>query len=79
MKYMKLLFAATLILLPTLASAAEPSYGYPIEGPYAATILQTPAAFKPQLPEKVPMKELVLEVIPDLERPELFFYDKGLR
>ncbi|HJV65973.1 MAG TPA: alpha/beta hydrolase, partial [Geomonas sp.] len=47
--------------------------------PYAATILQTPAAFKPQLPEKVPMKELVLEVIPDLERPELFFYDKGLR
>jgi hypothetical protein len=80
MKRLKLLLISLLILLPTLSQAADPAaYPYPFPGPYGSTILGTPPQMKPDLPKEVPSKELVLELIPELKKSDVFFYDKGLR
>jgi len=79
MKKLLMLIVACLVLLPALSQAADAGYGYPIPSSYGATILGTPPQLKPELPEKVPSKELVLELIPDLTKSEVFFYDNGLR
>lgn len=79
MKPLKLLLVAVLILLPTLCRAADDGYGYPIPGSYEATILGTPDNLKPKLPDKIPVKQLVLDVLPDRKKPPIFFYDEGLR
>jgi hypothetical protein len=80
MKRLKLLLISLLVLLPTLSQAADPAaYPYPFPGPYGATILGTPPQMKPDLPKAVPSKELVLELIPELKKSDVFFYDKGLR
>ncbi|OPY71622.1 MAG: Alpha/beta hydrolase family protein [Syntrophorhabdus sp. PtaU1.Bin050] len=79
MKHMKrfaLVFC--LILLPIVSAAADDDYGYPIPGPYEATILGTPNSLKPELPEKIPVKQLVIDIVPGLKKPDIFFYDKGL-
>lgn len=79
MKHLPLWLTVFLVLLPALGRSAEGDYGYPISGSYEATILGTPDALKPVLPRDVPIRELVLEPLPDLEKPRVFFYDKGLR
>lgn len=80
MKRLKLLLISLLVLLPTLSQAADPAaYPYPFPGPFGATILGTPPQMKPDLPAEVPSKELVLELIPELKKSDVFFYDKGLR
>ena len=79
MKHLKLLFLAILVLLPTLCRAAAGGYGYPITGSYAATIMGTPDAFKPELPTKIRTRNLVLDLVPGLKKPEIFYYDEGLR
>ena len=79
MKQLKWIIVTWLVLLPVLCQAAEDTYGYPIPGPYMATILGTPKNLKPELPEKVPVKTLVLDVIPGIEKPDIFFYDNGLK
>jgi hypothetical protein len=79
MKHLRLLLAIGLILLPALCQAESKGYGYPIPTPYAATILGTPPQLKPELPKEVNSKELVLELIPDLKKSDIFYYDNGLR
>jgi pimeloyl-ACP methyl ester carboxylesterase len=79
MIYLRLLFIACFVLLPVASLAADDGYGYPIPGAYEATILGTPAKLMPELPAKVPSRQLVLDVIPGRHRPSIFFYDKGLR
>ena len=79
MKYLKWLFVTCLMLLPVACYAAEESYGYPIPGSYEATILGTPTKLMPELPAKIPVRKLVLNVIPDRQKPPVFFYDEGLR
>lgn len=78
---LRLLFMFWLILLPSLSLGAEYgfSYGYPIPDAYSATILGTPDELKPKLPDDVPFRELVLELDPALKKPDIFFYDNGLR
>jgi len=76
---LRLLFIAFLVLLPMPSFAADDSYGYPIPGSYEATILGTPANLIPELPAKMRTRHLVLDVIPDREKPPIFFYDNGLR
>jgi hypothetical protein len=73
----KWIIAALLVLLPAGAWAEESSYGYPIEDSYAATILGTPKNLRPDLPGDIPIKTLILET--DQKKPEIFFYDRGLR
>jgi len=77
--YLRLLIATCLFLLPLPCLAADDGYGYPIPGSYEATILGTPAAMMPKFPTKMRIRELVLDVLPDREKPPVFFYDEGLR
>src|SRR4051812_20988450 len=74
-----LLLAFVLSLLPGYSLAAEDGYGYPLPGFYGATILGTPAKLKPEIKVKVPTRQLLLDIFPDLEKPQIFFYDKGMR
>jgi hypothetical protein len=78
MKHLRLLLLISLFLLPALCQAAD-DYGYPLPGAYGATIIGTPAAMKPELPKDIKAKRLVLDVIPDMEKPEIFYYNEGLR
>ncbi|MFZ3207400.1 MAG: alpha/beta hydrolase [Geobacteraceae bacterium] len=75
---LRLLFIACLVLLPVPSLAADDGYGYPIQGSYEATILGTPADLMPKFPAKIRTRKLVLDVIPDRQRPPIFFYDEGL-
>jgi hypothetical protein len=79
MKHLRLLFIACFVLLPLPSLAADDGYGYPIQGSYEATILGTPASLMPKFPAKMRTRQLVLEVIPDRQKPPIFFYDEGLR
>lgn len=78
MTYLKLMLIACLVLLPVSGIAADDGYGYPITGAYEATIIGTPASLLPELPAKIQIRRLVLDVFPDRKKPPLFFYDKGL-
>jgi pimeloyl-ACP methyl ester carboxylesterase len=71
-------FIACLVLLPLSSLAADDGYGYPIPGSYEATILGTPAKLIPEFPANMRTRQLVLDVIPDRQKPPIFFYDKGL-
>jgi len=73
-----LLFIASLLLFPSQSFALDDGYGYPIPGSFEATILGTPAALMPEFPKKMRVRQLVLDVIPDREKPPIYFYDKGL-
>ena len=77
--YLRLLTLACLLLFPLPCLAADDGYGYPITGSYEATILGTPASLMPKFPAKMRVRQLVLDVLPDREKPPIFFYDKGLR
>ena len=79
MMHLRLLFIACLVLLPLPSLAGDDDYGYPITGSYEATIIGTPAKLMPELPAKMRTRKLVLDVIPDRQRPTIFFYDEGLR
>ncbi len=79
MLHLRLLFIACLVLTSVPSLAADDGYGYPIQGSYEATILGTPASLMPEFPAKMRTRQLVLDVIPDRQRPPIFFYDTGLR
>jgi hypothetical protein len=70
-------FIYLLLLMPVFARADDAVYRYPIADSYAATILGTPQELRPKLVGKVPVKTMTLET--DLQKPEVFFYDRGLR
>ena len=66
-----------LLFLPAFVWAGSEGYGYPIDDSYAATILGTPQNLRPDTRGEVPVKTMVLET--DRKKPEIFFYDRGLR
>ncbi|HEY4744202.1 MAG TPA: alpha/beta hydrolase [Desulfuromonadaceae bacterium] len=66
-----------LLLAPALTWAGNADYGYPIDDPYAASILGTPKNLKPDITRDIPVKTMILET--DQEKPDIFFYDRGLR
>src|SRR4051794_4699956 len=78
MKYLVLVTGFWLLLLPAYSCAAD-GYGYPLPGFYDATILGTPAKLKPEIKVKVRTRQLFLDIFPDLEKPAIFFYDRGMR
>lgn len=63
------------MLLPASAAA----YDYPLENPYAATIIGTPAELKAELPKKIREKELKLEPLEGKEIPKLFWHQQAFR
>ena len=79
MHLLLLLILVFLLQLPATSFGADEDYGYPIPGSYEASILGTPAKLMPELPVKIPLRHLVLEVIPGRKKPPVFFYDEGLR
>lgn len=79
MKALATLLLAGLLLLSAVTPGTCDTYGYPIHGAYAATIIGTPASLKPELPERTPTRDLLLRIFPERHVPDLFFYDKGLR
>jgi len=79
MKQLRLLLFLSMLLLPTICQAADDGYGYPLINAYGATVIGTPDQLKPELPKEINAKRLVLEVIPGLTIPEIFYYNEGLR
>ncbi|WP_306536823.1 alpha/beta fold hydrolase [Geobacter sp.] len=66
-----------LLLMPAFAWADDAVYRYPVDDSYAATILGTPQNLRPDTRGEVSVKTMVLEA--DRKKPEIFFYDRGLR
>lgn len=77
MKIARSILIGVLLLIPAFVWADDAMYRYPIDDSFAATILGTPQNLKPQISGEVPIKTMVLET--DMEKPEIFFYDHGLR
>jgi len=66
-----------LLFTPAFAWADDAVYRYPMADSYAATILGTPQNLRPEPGGKVPVRTMILET--DQKKPEIFFYDRGLR
>ena len=79
MKQLRSFITICLILVPALCLAADAEYGYPLPGSYGATIIGTPAPLKAELPTEINSKRVVLDIIPGMTKPELFYYDEGLK
>jgi len=77
MKIARSVLIVFLLLMPAFAWADDAVYRYPIADSYAATILGTPQNLRPEFSGEVPVKTMILET--DLKKPEIFFYDHGLR
>ena len=75
-----LLFLLALLLSSYSWAKTEP-YGYPIADPYAATVVGTPLELKaePKPLRGAHIKRFKLNVFEDREKPDIFWYDKGLR
>ena len=69
-----------LLLLNTsvVFASATANYGYPLENPYAATILGTPKEFRAELPkyDRIPYKEYTLEMPDARAIPDVFWYHR---
>jgi hypothetical protein len=79
MKQLRSIITICLILVPALCLAADAEYGYPLPGPYGATIIGTPAALKAELPREINSKRVVLDVMPGITKSDIFYYDEGLK
>ncbi len=73
-------FGIILLLLSNgvVFASATTNYGYPLENPYAATILGTPKEFKAELPafDRIPVKEYTLELPDARSIPDVFWYHR---
>ena len=79
MKQLRSFITICLILMPALCLAVDAEYGYPLPGPYGATIIGTPSALKAELPKEINSKRVVLDVIPGVTKSDIFYYDEGLQ
>ena len=71
-----ILLLLNISLVTALANTSD--YAYPLENPYAATILGTPGEFKAELPEfgRIPFKEYTLEMPDARAIPDVFWYHR---
>lgn len=62
------------------AAADTPPYGYPIEDPWTATVVGTPAALRAELPDEneIPFRKRRLAVFPERKLPELVAHGREL-
>jgi hypothetical protein len=73
------LAAAALAVISLQTGASAQDYDYPLDDPYAATVVGTPKDYRADLPKRVPRQELGLTVFSDRRIPELFWYHDQLR
>lgn len=69
------------LLLAGPALAADADYGYPIENPYAATVIGTPSELQPPRPAARDMRyrRIDLTVFPDRQMPYVLWFNSALR
>lgn len=63
----------------SLAQIPEAPFAYPWEDPIVATVVGTPPALRAPLPEAIPRSLNRLEVLPERQIPEIFWFQRGLR
>ncbi|MCK5826349.1 MAG: alpha/beta hydrolase [Desulfuromusa sp.] len=59
-------------------AVAEKPYFFPYVNPYEATVMEVPAVYEAELPEKVPTKVFRVHPFPERKVPDVFWYDQGL-
>ena len=59
--------------------ASTDDYGFPIDNAWVATVVGTPAEYRAELPEKVPVKTRRMKIFKDREAPEFLWYMEDLR
>jgi len=74
----KRLFAAAAITALLLSTGFAEEYTYPINDPYKATVVGTPAANKPELPQKIRRTRLELTIFEDRKIPDALWYNNRL-
>lgn len=79
MKYGLLLVLLLMGLNPgnVAAEKAELPFFYPFVNPYEATVIPLPDAYRADLKADFSIKTFKLDVLPDREVPEVFWYQKG--
>jgi hypothetical protein len=60
------------------APGSVAAYDYPDQNRYVSTVLGTPLELRYPLPEKYVLQEHRLEIFPERELPEVFWYERGL-
>lgn len=63
----------------TILSATVPAYDYPIQDPYAATVIAMPPEQKLDLSDIAIPDEETITIFPDRELPDGYWYEDGLR
>ena len=59
--------------------AASSDYGFPITDKYVATVVGTPEDYFADLPDRIPFRGRTIEIFPERDTPDVFFYDDRLR
>ncbi len=59
--------------------AAGVPYDYPFVDPLQATVIGTPKAYQPDLPKDIPKKIFKVDVMPDRDIPDVFWYEKEMK
>jgi hypothetical protein len=75
------LFAALgLLCIAVTAASADTvlAYDYPLKDAFVATVVGTPADGLYKTDVKIPLKRRSMQIFPDREPPEVFFYDKKM-
>jgi predicted alpha/beta-fold hydrolase len=70
---------AALPLVFLALPAASSAYDYPFDDAFVATVVGTPLEYRAEFERKVPLKRRSIQIFPDREVPEVFFYDEKLR
>jgi len=74
----KKIFLGIILSALLLSTASSEEYSYPINDPYEATIVGTPVANKPELPETIRRKRLELTIFEAREIPDALWYNNRL-
>ncbi len=78
MKPTLFLLALGFWLFPSSVAATEAAYDYPFTNPLQATVIGTPEAFRPELPQEIPRKSLRVRTFTQREIPPVFWYQQGM-
>jgi predicted alpha/beta-fold hydrolase len=72
------IMAFILVSAATLQAADMEAYNYPFVNQLESTVMGTPLAYRADVPEEVPVRELTLKVFKDRDVPRVFWYSDSL-
>ena len=77
---MRKIIAFLLVALWSVAVwASTEDYGFPIDNPWLATVVGTPAELRAELPKKVPVRTRRITIFEDREAPDYLWHMEDLR